>query len=148
MMHTGGGGHLERAVDEGHAVVRAEPQVGQQQIDALGFQQGKRAGNVGGGVHLKIVFLLERTAQSLPGVLLVVNDEEGFAFHAGVGLPPKIPAKRPGPSREFASQAMITGKPKAAPKNTGTAAGSLSPSNRFSGDVLNGLRRRRGEDVT
>ena len=87
-MHTGGRGHLERAVDEGHAVFRAKAQVGQEQIDALAFQDGKRPGHVGGGVNLEIRVVLQRTAQPVAGVLFVVYDEEGLAraFHAG-GMP-------------------------------------------------------------
>ena len=51
----GRAGHLEGAVDEFHAVVGAEAQIGQQQIDAFGFQDADRPGEIGGGVDFEIV---------------------------------------------------------------------------------------------
>ena len=46
-------GHLQRPVDERHAVLAAQAQVGQEQIDALALQDRERAGHVAGRVDLQ-----------------------------------------------------------------------------------------------
>ena len=66
----------EGPLEQVHPVVGAEAQVGQEQVDAVGFHDGLGPGCVGGDVDLVVV--LQRGAQALAGIFLVVDDEDGF----------------------------------------------------------------------
>jgi hypothetical protein len=92
-------GHLECAIDEGHAIVRAEAQIGEQEVDRLCFQKAQRSGNIRGDIDVEIVF--ERLAQAVPGILFVVDDEDGPGFQSSDRLSHQIGpvascAERPG----------------------------------------------------
>ena len=72
---------FERALDQGHAVVAAETEIGDQQIDLFAFEHIHRAADVLGDVG--IVFVLEQTPQPIARVLFVIDDQDG-GLHSGI----------------------------------------------------------------
>ena len=72
--HDADGGMREAqgAVDKLHAILGAEAQVGDHEVDGVVLEDAEGAGDVSGDVDVEAV--LERGAQPLAGVLFVVND--------------------------------------------------------------------------
>ena len=66
---------FERALDQGHAVVAAETEIGDEQINRFAFEHVHRAANILGDVG--IVFVLEQTAQPIARMLFVIDDQDG-----------------------------------------------------------------------
>ncbi len=66
---------FERALDQGHAVVAAETQIGDHHIDLFAFQHVHRAADV--LRDISVVFVLEQTPQSIARVLFVIDDQDG-----------------------------------------------------------------------
>ena len=64
-----------RALDQGHAIFAAQPKIGQEKIDLLAFEHGHGPADV--GRHIDVILVLQQTAQPVPGVLLVIDDEDG-----------------------------------------------------------------------
>ena len=66
---------LQGFVQELHAVVCAESEVGEHDSDVVMAQMLQGLGGVGGDVHIEVV--LEGEAEAVAGVFFVVNDEDG-----------------------------------------------------------------------
>jgi hypothetical protein len=66
---------MEGAVDEGHAILAAEAQVGDHEVDGVVLQDADGAGDVSRDIDVEAV--LEGGTEAFAGVLFVVNDEEG-----------------------------------------------------------------------
>lgn len=62
-------------VDQIHPGIAAEPEIGQEELDGLVFQDEQRLGVVRGEIDIEI--FLQRRAQPFAGRAFVVNDEEG-----------------------------------------------------------------------
>src|SRR5438105_11192296 len=67
--------HLQRPIDELHSILRAEPKIGQKEINRLPLQYINGAGNV--RRHIDVIPVFQQTAQAVTGMLLVVNNEDG-----------------------------------------------------------------------
>lgn len=72
----------EGGVDELHAVVGTEAEVGDHDVDAFVFEDFEGFGAVGGDIDIEVVF--EGHAETVAGVFFVVDDENG-GVHEGRG---------------------------------------------------------------
>ena len=68
-------GHAQRGLQKLHAVVIAQPQIGQHHVHRLILQHLHRIRRVGRDIDVEIV--LQRLAQAVASVLFVIDDEDG-----------------------------------------------------------------------
>ena len=71
-------GLAQGPAEEVHPAVGTEPEIGEEQINAVGFHDGAGAIAIGGDIDL--VVILQRIAQAFAGVFLVIDDKDGL-FH-------------------------------------------------------------------
>ena len=65
--------HLQRLIDHLHSIVGTKPQVRDQHIHVLVLEQLHRLRLVAG--HINIKFVLKGQPQTIPGILLIINDQ-------------------------------------------------------------------------
>jgi hypothetical protein len=63
-------GEAEGAIDELHAILAGEAEIGDDEVDGVVFQDADGAGNVGGDIDVETV--LEGGAEAFAGVFFVV----------------------------------------------------------------------------
>ena len=102
MMQIGGCGSLQGPVDQRHAILAAQPQIGQHQIDVVALQHAERPGDI--RRHIDIEAILQRRAQPFAGVLFVIDDEDG-GLHAGTTYRSQLAACGHFPAAEHAQMA-------------------------------------------
>jgi hypothetical protein len=61
------------AVDESHAILGAEAEIGDHQIDGIILEHTEGAGDIAGDIDVKAV--LESGAKAVASVLFVINDQ-------------------------------------------------------------------------
>jgi hypothetical protein len=76
MITIGGCGISRTLVDEQHTVFASQPEIGQNKVDDVCFEDVESALNVGGDIDFEIVF--EGSAQTLPGMLFIIDNEESW----------------------------------------------------------------------
>ena len=82
----------QRLLDHRHAVLAAEPQVGEHEVHMLAFQNIQRTRDVGSHIHIERIF--QRITQPFTGVFFVVNNEDGGLHSAGDVAAPALSRKR------------------------------------------------------